>query len=389
MDYLYSMDEKLIARIICDLEEQADGENALLKALTYLLAILQEPTAYTNTKLYPFLEYKDLIHWVLLSVPAVSKNFKNSNRFQLSNSVFANRKLAQDGKFKINIEGLFTTKPKPEYVSYEFDVCISFAGEQRAIAEEIAKKLKEDYHLSVFYDDYEKLKFWGENHFNYLYEVYSQKSMFCLMLLSEEYLQKNWTNHELKAVQSRVLKERRPYVLPIKLDANVAMPIEFENIGWLDYRSEDLEAFCSQINDKVWAIKQNHWLMADEMAEIFNKGFLFRLFFEPFKEEIAKLKIAEEQLFHLFLGIAWAYPHDKVIKPIHTLIEFLLFGFDPIAAKFDENNVVTIINSTAQIRREVYGGNNGHLIMKQEFWEPIQKQWRIDYPDMFRQSEKE
>jgi hypothetical protein len=97
--------------------------------------------------------------------------------------------------------------------SYKYDVCISFAGEDRDIAEGLANTLfKND--LKVFYDEYERLDLWGKDLYKHLYKVYSAMSRFCIILLSKSYLEKAWPNHELRAAQSRALVERREYILP-------------------------------------------------------------------------------------------------------------------------------------------------------------------------------
>src|SRR2546426_1096610 len=92
--------------------------------------------------------------------------------------------------------------------TYKYEVCLSFAGEDRATARKLATALKRRGR-SVFYDESEKLKLWGKDLFNYLYGIYSDQSRFCVILFSENYLKKVWTNHELKAAQSRTLKEKR------------------------------------------------------------------------------------------------------------------------------------------------------------------------------------
>lgn len=163
-----------------------------------------------------------------------------------------------NGKFVLRVDGLFPPQLKDEPASYEYDVCISFAGEQRDLAESIANKLKNEFYLRVFYDDFEKLKLWGRDLFNHLYEVYSRKSQYCIVLFSKDYLAKNWTAHELRAAQSRILKERAPYVLPVLTEPNVKPPIEFENVAYMTLDSDDLEPLCVEVNERIWAVKKNH-----------------------------------------------------------------------------------------------------------------------------------
>jgi len=44
---------------------------------------------------------------------------------------------------------------------FEYDVALSFAGEDRVYVEKVAKYLKEKG-IKVFYDDYEKTGLWGK-----------------------------------------------------------------------------------------------------------------------------------------------------------------------------------------------------------------------------------
>jgi len=68
---------------------------------------------------------------------------------------------------------------------FEYDVAISFVGEQRKEAEAIADCLKKN-EVNVFYDGYEKAVLSGKD----LYE------RFCLMLVSAAYAAKVWPTHE-------------------------------------------------------------------------------------------------------------------------------------------------------------------------------------------------
>ena len=58
---------------------------------------------------------------------------------------------------------------------YEFDVAISYAGEDREFAEALAETLR--YHqLNVFYDNFEKPTLWGKNLYSFLSDVYENKA---------------------------------------------------------------------------------------------------------------------------------------------------------------------------------------------------------------------
>ena len=86
-----------------------------------------------------------------------------------------------------------------------FDVAISFAGEDRPIAQRLAQILK-SYDLVVFYDDDAQAGLLGENLTEYLIDIYKNSSSFCVVLVSEHYVRKRWARHEWKAAQVRAFR---------------------------------------------------------------------------------------------------------------------------------------------------------------------------------------
>ena len=88
----------------------------------------------------------------------------------------------------------------------EYDVALSFAGEDRHYAERLAELLRAEEYL-VFYDEYELAKLWGKDLYVYLSSVYKDRAEYCVMFLSEYYAQKVWTNHERESAQARHLRK--------------------------------------------------------------------------------------------------------------------------------------------------------------------------------------
>jgi len=100
---------------------------------------------------------------------------------------------------------------------YDYDVAFSFAGEDRRVVEPIAGRLKQQ-NVSVFYDRDKQAAIWGENLQEYLTEVYLKQARFCVMFISQAYAEKMWTRQERRAAMARALEQKRPYILPIRLD---------------------------------------------------------------------------------------------------------------------------------------------------------------------------
>jgi hypothetical protein len=116
---------------------------------------------------------------------------------------------------------------------YPYDVAISFAGEDRAEADALARALKA-IGLRVFYDDFEQASLWGKDLFSTLYDVYSHQARYCIMLVSKWYVDKVWTVHERREAQERVLNERdNEYLLPVRID-NTPLPGLPKTIAYLD-----------------------------------------------------------------------------------------------------------------------------------------------------------
>jgi hypothetical protein len=118
--------------------------------------------------------------------------------------------------------------------TYEYDVALSYAGEDRAIAEAFSKSL-ESMGLSVFYDRSEQAVLWGSNLFEHLQHVYRDAARYCVIFTSHHYAQKRWTRHELKQAQERAFRDCGDYILPLRLD-DTAIPGINETTGYIDAR---------------------------------------------------------------------------------------------------------------------------------------------------------
>lgn len=108
---------------------------------------------------------------------------------------------------------------KPATGAYKYDAVISYAGEQRFYAEQLAAALK-SAKCVVYYDQYELAAAWGKQGPEYFDEIYRDASRFCIVLVSKEYAAKVWTRTELRSALARGLEERasHEYILPIRFD---------------------------------------------------------------------------------------------------------------------------------------------------------------------------
>ncbi len=105
----------------------------------------------------------------------------------------------------------------------KYDVALSFAGSNRAEAEELAKIIR-DAGYKVFYDNFYPDQLWGKDLVVFFNDIYQKNSRYCVIFISQDYTERPWTNHERCSAQARALAEKgNEYILPIKVD-NVELP---------------------------------------------------------------------------------------------------------------------------------------------------------------------
>jgi hypothetical protein len=269
-------------------------------------------------------------------------------------------------------------------VHFTYDVCLSFAGEDRGIARELAAALK-DAGLSVFYDEYEQTKLWGKDLFTHLHAIYSEQSRFCILLFSKAYLQKVWTNHELKAAQRRTLHERSGYVLPIRID-ETALPPELETTAYLTLTATDYESIIQTLMERISAdLRAEGWLNVDEVAEkltmmAINTALVneFMTTVQTQRDDVEALRVALLSLIYL--------TQDHEDERIRSYISFLLSGFHPLASTFNSDNTHELVPPDGQVLRWLNEDGRFELRMQLQFVEPrvrsIKERWGLTDKDI-------
>jgi hypothetical protein len=71
-----------------------------------------------------------------------------------------------------------------------------------------------------------------------------------VIFISSHYARKLWTKHELEAAQARAFRDRREYILPLRLDDTVLPGIE-ETICYVDLRTTPLEEVERLLMEKL------------------------------------------------------------------------------------------------------------------------------------------
>ena len=132
-------------------------------------------------------------------------------------------------------------------IDKEFEVALSFAGEQRSYVEEVARHLSERG-VRVFYDGFESARLWGKDLAELFHRVFEDQSRFVVMFISQAYVDKLWPNFERKAALSHMVQETREYILPVRFD-DTPVPGLPSNIGYLnanEYKPAQLAALIAE-----------------------------------------------------------------------------------------------------------------------------------------------
>jgi hypothetical protein len=132
---------------------------------------------------------------------------------------------------------------------YDYDVALSFAGEDREYVDEVAKILHA-LGVRVFYDKYETADLWGKDLYSHLDDVYRKRSHYCVMFISEAYRTKLWTSHERQSAQARAFETAGEYVLPVRFD-DTEIPGVRPTTGYLDLRKMRPDELAHAILRKI------------------------------------------------------------------------------------------------------------------------------------------
>ena len=133
--------------------------------------------------------------------------------------------------------------------SFQYDVCLSFAGEDRAYVERVAQALTA-LGVRVFYDRHEEAVLWGKDLYEHLDYIYRKAARFCVLFVSRNYAAKVWTNHERKSAQARALRENQEYILPARFD-NTEIPGLLETVGYVKLTGRKPEQLAQLIRAKI------------------------------------------------------------------------------------------------------------------------------------------
>lgn len=114
------------------------------------------------------------------------------------------------------VGGLSDTGGMAKEQDYEFDIAVTFAGEDRDYVSEVVEGVKGD--TNVFYDEDYQVEAWGQDGVEYFTDVYMNRTRYVVMFISQHYAEKMWTKVERRAALAKAATQRQEYILPVRLD---------------------------------------------------------------------------------------------------------------------------------------------------------------------------
>jgi hypothetical protein len=136
----------------------------------------------------------------------------------------------------------------------EFDVALSFAGEDREYVENVANILHE-MSIRVFYDKHETITLWGKDLFTFLEDIYQNKARYTILFCSKHYAKKLWSNHERRAAQAQAFESNKEYILPARFDYT-EIPGILPTTGYVNLNEYSPEEFAKLIKEKIGPIRR-------------------------------------------------------------------------------------------------------------------------------------
>jgi hypothetical protein len=137
---------------------------------------------------------------------------------------------------------------------FEYDVALSFAGEDRAVIEEFANLLNAK-NIRVFYDEYQAMERGGSDFVTHVAEIYRTKARYYVMFISQYYPLKEWTEVERMRAQEHALRDAREYIFTIRLD-DTDVPGITETTGYRDLRQHSMESIVNFLEQKLKETKR-------------------------------------------------------------------------------------------------------------------------------------
>lgn len=134
-------------------------------------------------------------------------------------------------------------------MTFKYDFAISYAGEVREIAENIANLLMEK-NIKVYYDRFFEGEMLGKKLSTYFHQKFGMDAKYVIILISKEYPLKDWTNWELSIARDEAKKRKEEFILPIRIDDTKILGIH-DDIGFINLREKSIEETVNILLEKL------------------------------------------------------------------------------------------------------------------------------------------
>lgn len=136
---------------------------------------------------------------------------------------------------------------------FEYDVALSFASDNKALADELTRLLT-GKDIQVFQDEYKADSHWGKNVVDHLVNLYARKARYCVLFLSQYYPLQKWTEEERRAAQEAAFRDAKEYILPLRVD-NMEESGVTGTSGDLDLSERTMEHIAELLEQKLASTK--------------------------------------------------------------------------------------------------------------------------------------
>ena len=238
-------------------------------------------------------------------------------------------------------------------MTYKYDVALSFAGENRNFAEAVARMLKSQ-DVEVFYDEFNIADLWGEDLPVKFREVYFFDSRYCLIILSNHYIEKVWPIQELRNAIEKSIKEKGgAYILPVRLDGfSNDVPGLPNTIGFITAGSNEPEKVVTYFLKKIRAVKSNRAIEINKTITIEliqeEVSKFFKLDIKDLKSNRRQRRISEPRQIAMFLSR-----------------KYTICSFPEIGDKFGGRNHSTVVHAVKNIKEKIKRDINISSIVSQ------------------------
>lgn len=132
---------------------------------------------------------------------------------------------------------------------YEFDIAISYKSEIEKRAARIAEYLKMDG-WKVFFAPVKQQELLSENIHAKLYDLYKNKSLLKLLLISENYLSGEWTSLEMRMALKSTIDDRKRLLI-VNYTNLLRLPEELAELQYLDGNKLQEDEIAAVVTERL------------------------------------------------------------------------------------------------------------------------------------------